>query len=74
MNYVLPASLVCYFADIEDTADIRMRDLPRQANFAGETLARLVGLCQRPRQKFQRHRLPKLQVFRAIDFAHPAFA
>ena len=61
-------------SDIKNAADVRMRHLARQSNFARETLQSLLRLRQRPWQKFQCHRLAQFQILRAIDFAHTAFA
>src|SRR6266852_4375218 len=49
-----------------------MRHLPRDAHFRMEPRQRPSVLGQRGGQKFNRHNLAELQIFRAIDFAHAA--
>lgn len=58
-------------ADVVNSANIRMRDQTAETDFADELLdvARISGdTC---RHEFQRGCLPKLQIIRSIDLAHP---
>ena len=66
---VLPVDL----ADVVDAADVRMRDLPRDAHLVART-GRAVVLVARDRvgQELQRDRLAERQVVGAIDLAHAA--
>ena len=50
-----------------------VRNLPRQPHFLVKTLPRVLVVVHRHRQKFQRHGLIQLQIFRAKNFPHPAF-
>src|SRR3954470_23728941 len=62
------------FADVEDAADVRMRDQPGDPHFAVEALeqARIArGLF---RQEFERDALPECEVSGAVDLAHAATA
>jgi hypothetical protein len=60
------------FADVVDAADIRMRDLARDADLGVEALAAHGIVSQRLWQELQRHGLPQRQVVGAINLAHPA--
>ena len=62
------------FADIEDAADVGVRDLARQAHFAGESRQSFFVARERLRQEFQRDGLPEFQILGAIHFAHAALA
>ncbi len=61
-------------ADVMDAADVRMRDLPRDARFGMKPRQRARRHGKRLRQELQRHRLIELQVVGLVDFAHPADA
>ena len=67
---VLPVDL----ADVVDAADVRMRELPRDADFGEEALAADRIARQRARQELQRDRLSELEVVGAVDLAHAAAA
>ncbi len=62
------------FADIVHTADVRMRDLPRDAHFVAETRER--GLIRRPLsgKELEGHCLGQQQIVSTIDFAHATAA
>src|SRR5580765_3778927 len=62
------------FANVENTADVGVRDLTSDAHFAVETRQRSSVLHKLFRQEFQRYVLIELEVLRAIDFAHAATA
>ena len=60
--------------DVVRPADVRMRDLARDPNFAAQLL-QLDGIrLDTPREKLQRDRLAKLEIVGAIDLAHAAAA
>jgi hypothetical protein len=62
------------FAEVEDAADIRVRDLAGEADFASEAGERVGIAGERGREKFQSDGLAEFQIFSAVDFAHTAFA
>jgi len=59
-------------ADVEDAADVGMRDLARDAHLAMETRECDAIQHELFRQEFQGDVLVEFQVFGAIDLAHPA--
>ena len=61
-------------ADVEDAADVRMRDAQRHAHFVEEPLEPIRIALDVPRQELQRDRLAELQVVGAVDLAHAAAA
>ena len=61
-------------ADVEERADVRVRELRDGARFAVESIAQLGIHRQRARQHFDRHRSVQPCVARSIDFAHSAGA
>src|SRR5438552_15318802 len=59
-------------ADVEDAADIRVRDLARDADLGEKSLAPHGIGGERARQEFQRDRSAELEVVGAVHLAHPA--
>jgi hypothetical protein len=66
--------LAGHLRDVVHAADVRMRELPRDADFGEEALTAYRVRRQRRRQEFQRDGLAELQIVGAIDLAHPAAA
>ena len=62
------------FADVVDAADVRVRDLPRHADFGVELREPAGVAVDVGRQELQRDRLAELQVVGAVDLAHAAAA
>ena len=62
------------FVDVVDAADVRVRDLPRHADFGVELGQPRRILVDVRRQELERDRLAELQVVGAIDLAHAAAA
>jgi hypothetical protein len=62
------------FRDVVEPADVRMGDLPPEPHLGVEEPERIAPRCQLVRQKFERHRLPELQVLGAEYLTHPATA
>ena len=60
--------------DVEDAADVRMRDAQRQADFVEEPLEPIRVALDVARQELQRDGLAELQVVGAVDLAHAAAA
>jgi hypothetical protein len=60
------------FADVVDTTDVRMRNLPRRPRFVVKLRQLLRILFQRRRQELQRDRLTETEIVGAVDLAHPA--
>lgn len=61
-------------ADVEDAADVRVRDLPREADLGQEPLAPDGFVGESAGQEFQCDRRPELDVIGRVDFTHPAAA
>ena len=61
-------------ADVVDAADIGMRDLAGDADFAVKALQQVLVLRGFLGQELQRHGLAQREVGGAIDFAHAAAA
>ena len=62
------------FADIVDAADVRVRNLARDAHLAMEALQQPLVARGFLGKKLERHRLPQHQIGGTIDFAHAAAA
>jgi len=58
--------------NVKRTADIGMRDLARQLNFAAEALDLMGGLGGFKARRLHRHALVQFLVLRFVDFAHAA--
>src|ERR1044071_1642024 len=59
-------------ADVIDAADIRMRDLPSDADFVVKARQRSPIEGDRVRQELERDNLFEFEILSLIDFAHPA--
>ncbi len=64
--------LAVHFGDVVNAADVRMRNLAGQADLTQKMLKTPGTFLDIARQEFQGHRMPQLQVIRAIDLAHSA--
>jgi hypothetical protein len=60
------------FDDVVDAADVRMSDLPAEADFVVQALEENRIAREARGQELQSHRLAELRVVGAIDLAHPA--
>src|ERR1051325_3579730 len=65
--------LALRLADVIDAADVRVSDLPSDANFITEPYEPKSIRGQTMRQEFQGDRLAQLKIIRAIHLAHAAF-
>ena len=61
-------------ADVVDAADVRVRDLAREAHLGVEAREERLVVRDRLRQELQGDGLAELQVVGAVDLAHPALA
>jgi len=59
-------------ADVVDAADVRMRDLPPEADFVVEEIELGCVLRQRGGEELERDLLAEFQIVRAVNLAHPA--
>ena len=66
--------LTLHLANVVNAADVRVGDLPRDADLGIETLEARGVVREHPWKKLQRDRLAELQVIGAIDLAHSAAA
>ena len=66
--------LSVHLGDVVDAADVRVRDLPGDADLGVEAIEAILVLGQMPRQELERHGLTELQIVGAIDLAHAAAA
>src|SRR5213075_2832657 len=66
--------LAVHVADVVHAADVRMRDLPRDAHFADEPRECVRVAADPLREELQCDRLAEEEVVGAIDLAHAAFA
>ena len=62
------------FADVVDTAHIRVRDPTGETHFAGEALECLPAACAVEGHQLKRDRLSQLQIVGAIHLSHGAAA
>ena len=62
------------FSDVKNTADVGMRDLPRQPHFAVKPGQHGAILRHRLRQELHGDGLAQAQVVGTVDLAHAAFA
>jgi hypothetical protein len=62
------------FTDVVDAADVRVRNLPRDANLVMELSEASWISLQISGKKFQRDRLPEPEIICSINLAHPAAA
>ena len=61
-------------ADVVDAADVRVRDLPREAHLRVEPREERLVARDALRKELQRDGLPELEVVGAVDLAHAALA
>jgi len=62
------------FAQVEDAADIGVRNLAGEADFASEAGERVGIAGERGGKKFKSDGLAEFEIFGAVDFAHAALA
>ena len=66
--------LAINFANVVDTADIWMAELPCETDFGMEEFQTLRVGCEIFRKKLQRDGMTKLQVIGPVHFTHSTFA
>ena len=60
--------------DVVYAADVGVGHLERTAHFVEEALEPVAIPLHIPRQELESHRMPELEIVRAVDLAHPAAA